>query len=100
MRLARWLWDRPRLINALLTFVGNALFPRLSHRLRWRDRLGARGTAIYVVAQVGFIAAFILGVSRLARAEERIRAEVREQLGREPTPDEVFDYLQARDSSD
>jgi hypothetical protein len=87
-------------MNVLLTFAGNVLFPRLSHRLRWRDRLGARGTAIYVVAQVGFIVAFILGVSRLGRAQERIRAEVREQLGREPTPEEVFEYLQARDSSD
>jgi hypothetical protein len=81
-------------MEAGLTFLGNVFFPRLSHRLRWRTRLGTRGTAIYTVASVTFAAAFIWGVARLGRAQERMWEEVRIHLGREPTSDEVFEYLE------
>jgi hypothetical protein len=80
-------------MEAALTFLGNVFFPRLSHRLRWRTRLGPRGTLMYAVAWCAFGAAFIWGVSRLGRLQEQTRAEVRAHLGREPTPDEVFEYL-------
>jgi hypothetical protein len=96
MPLARWVWDRPRLMEAGLTFLGNVFFPRLSHGLGWRTRLGPRGTAIYAVAWVTFAVAFIWGASRLARVQERTWEEVRVHLGREPTPDEVFEYLEGQ----
>ena len=97
MGVARWAWDRPRLVEALSTFVGNVLFPRFSHRMRWRTRLGARGTALYALGWTVFVVAFGLGAWRLALLQEEKRAEVRAHLGREPTPDEVVEYLLARD---
>jgi len=63
MRLARWVWDRPRVIETSLTFLG----------------------------------AFMWTVRRLTRIQEETRAEVRAHLGRDPTPDEVFEYLQAKE---
>jgi hypothetical protein len=98
MRIARWVWDRPRLVEAALTFIGNVFMPRLSHRLRWRTRLGPRGAALYTVAWVAFAATFVWTATKLARMQEETRAEVRAQLGREPTPDEVFEYLHGKDS--
>jgi hypothetical protein len=97
MRVARRVWDRPRLVEALSTFAGNALFPRFSHRLRWRTRLGPRGTALYVLGWAAFGVAFVLAAWRLARLQEEDRADVRAHLGREPTTDEVVDYLLAHD---
>jgi hypothetical protein len=42
---------------------------------------------------------FIVGVRRWAEARDALEAELREQLGRDPTDDELFEYLQARNSS-
>jgi hypothetical protein len=97
MPLARWVWDRPRVLEAVLTLLGNILFPRVSYRLRWRTRLGPRGTALYTLAWTAFAVAFMWTVRRLARIQEETRAEVRAHLGRDPTPDEVFEYLQAKE---
>jgi hypothetical protein len=82
-----------RLIEAGLTFAGNLFFPRLSHRLRWRTRLGPGGTLAYVLAWVGFAVSFVWFMSKVARRRDEMWAEVREHLGREPTPDEVYEYF-------
>ncbi len=97
MRVARWVWGRPRLVEALSTFVGNVLFPRFSHRMRWRTRLGPRGTALYALGWTVFVVAFGLAAWRLALLHEELRAEVRAHLGREPTADEMMEYFLARD---
>jgi hypothetical protein len=86
------------LIETALTFAGNLFFPRLSHRLRWRTRLGPGGTVAYVLAWIVFGVSFMWFVSKVARRHDEMWAEVREHLGREPTPDEVFEYF-AHDAS-
>jgi hypothetical protein len=87
-----------RLIDAGLTFAGNLLFPRLSHRLRWRTRLGPRGTLIYVLAWTGFAVFFVWFLTRLAQRQDEMWRKVREHLGREPTSQEVFEYFQPPES--
>jgi hypothetical protein len=88
-----------RLIDAGLTFVGNLFFARLSHRLRWRTRLGAGGTLAYVLAWTAAVVLFVWFANRLAQRQERMWAEVRERLGREPTSDEVFEHFQPHEST-
>jgi hypothetical protein len=83
----------PRLIEAGLTFAGNLLFPRLSYRLRWYSRLGPGGTFVYVLARIGFAVAVIRFATKLAQRQDQMWAEVREHLGREPTPQEAFEYF-------
>jgi hypothetical protein len=87
-------WEHPRITEATLTFLGNLFLPRLSHRLRWRTRLGPRGTALYVGAWVAFRVAFMWAASKLARIQEQARAELRAQLGREPTTADFHEYFQ------
>jgi hypothetical protein len=82
-----------RLKHAGFTFGGNLLFPRLSHRLRWRTRLGPGGTLVYVLAWTAFSVFFVRAMWKLARRQEQMWAEVREHLGREPTPQEVFEHF-------
>jgi hypothetical protein len=82
-----------RLLDAGLAFAGNLLFPRLSHRLRWYARLGPGGTFVYVLARIGFAVAFIRFATRLAERQDQMWAEVRQHLGREPTPEEAFEYF-------
>jgi hypothetical protein len=82
-----------RLIEAGVTFAGNLFFPRLSHRLRWRTRLGPGGTLAYVLAWIGFAVSFVWFMSKVARRRDEMWAEVRGHLGREPTPDEVYEYF-------
>jgi hypothetical protein len=45
---------------------------------------------------VTFAVAFIWGVTRLARIQQRTLEEIRGRLGREPTPDEVIEYLEGQ----
>jgi hypothetical protein len=73
-------------------FLGNALFPRLAHKSRWWQRSG-RGVLLYVgfnTVLLFLIRQFLL--PRLkewgAQAEEQRRA-LREQLGREPSDEEL-----------
>jgi len=95
-RLSWWL-DHTRFTNAVLTFAQNLLLPRLSHRLRWQSRLSPRGTLLYVAARIASAAVlvylFLRGVERLSAKREALTAPLRARLGREPTPDEVFEYL-------
>jgi H+/Cl- antiporter ClcA len=88
-----------RLIDAGLTFAGNFFFPRLSYRLRWRTRLGPGGTLVYVLASTGFAVGFVWFVRKVAQGQDQLRAELREHLGREPTSDEVFEYLRRHEAS-
>ena len=87
-----------RLIDAGLTFAGNLLFPRLSYRLRWRTRLGPRGTLVYILATTGFAVVFVRFLTKLAQRQAQMWAEVREHLGREPTSREVFEYIHPPES--
>jgi hypothetical protein len=87
---------RTSLINAGLSFVGNALLPRLGYRLRWPSRLRGRGLLLWI----GLDAAWKFGILSLIAlfrnvgsdyetAKERLRAE----LGREPTRAELLDRV-------
>jgi hypothetical protein len=76
-----------------LTFAGNLFFPRLSHRLRWRTRLRPGGTLAYVLAWTAFAVCFVWFIRKAAQRQHQMWTEVREQLGREPTSDEVFEYF-------
>jgi hypothetical protein len=90
-RLASYtLFGAPRFVDeAAIRFVANALFPRLCGRLRWTSRLGLRGSAAYVMASVAFVLV-INGPVRLwsLRRREEL-ARLTEQLGHEPTPEEL-----------
>ncbi len=86
--------------HAGFVFVFLAAFPRLGHRLRWPTRLGPRGLLGYIAFNTAFgfaLRTWALPYMRRV-AEERQRAEerLREQLGREPTEDEVLAHLVAR----
>jgi hypothetical protein len=84
-----------RLIDAGLTFAGNLFFPRLAYRLRWRTRLGPGGTLVYLLAWTAFAVCFVWFLSKVAQRQHEMRAELREHLGREPTSEELFEYLRA-----
>jgi TRAP-type C4-dicarboxylate transport system permease small subunit len=79
--------------NAAFTFAANALFPRLSWRVRWSARVGLPEALLYVVLRVGAVLAFFRFAAWMARRQEQLRAEARDALGHEPTNDELFDFL-------
>ena len=74
--------------------VGGALFPRLAHRLRWPQRLRGRRLALYVAwnAAVVYAIRYVVAphVRRQTAEYERVHVALRDELGREPTPDEVL----------
>ena len=80
-----------------IAFVGTAAFPRLAYWLRWPTRLGPRG----LVAYAAFNALLLFAIrtwlmpyfKRMAEAREHAEQELREQLGREPTEDEVLAHF-------
>ena len=89
------------LLLAMLLEIGfGAAFPRLWNRLRWPTRLSRRGIAVYVAGKValGMLVRVWVHTRVLPRAKrraeegERVRDELTERLGREPTDDEVFNY--------
>jgi hypothetical protein len=87
------------LVVVLVGVGGGAAFPRLLHWSRWPTRLGARGLAAYVV--FGTLCRFALmtlavHVRDAAQEHERVREELREQLGREPTWPEFAERLGLR----
>jgi hypothetical protein len=86
----RW---RDALAHAAIAFAFQAAFPRLAHRLRWPTRLGPRGLVAYAAFNTGLRFALWLYVGRMAEKEKRARAELRKQLGREPTEDELLAHL-------
>ncbi len=83
--------------DGALRFAGIAAFPRLAYLLRWQTRLGPRGTGVYIASNVAFAWALRLWalpwLERANEKHERIRRELAEQLGREPTDDELFEHL-------
>src|SRR4051794_33794289 len=82
-RLALW---------AVVSTVGGAVFPRIAYRLRWLARARPATVALYIAA----FAAFLFGVdagmrlmARGAREQQALREELTQELGREPTDEEV-----------
>lgn len=77
----------------LPAFVGTALFPNLAHALRWPARLGPRGLTIYVLLNAGLLCACAGGalprIMDWSIRSQRAQAELRLELGREPTAAEV-----------
>jgi hypothetical protein len=94
-RLARPGWRSTALALVIATLLG-AAFPRLLYWSRFDTRLGPRGLLVYAVA--GALLRFGLGewVHRLKAWDARIVAELRAELGREPTPAEI-DERRVRD---
>ncbi len=82
-----------------IAFVGTAAFPRVSYWLRWPTRLGPRGVIAYAAFNTLVLFAMrtwgIRYFNRIATKRERAEQELRDQLGREPTEDEVFTHLRA-----
>ena len=79
------------------TFVGTAAFPRLAHRLRWPTRAGPRGVLLYIayltLVQFAIRTWVIPQLGRLGEEHERAKVELREELGRDPTLDELIARL-------
>lgn len=74
--------------EAAWRFAANAAFPHLCHRARWPTRLGPRATAAYVVA-MGGLGLVVRGLPLLAQRRTEAVAALREELGREPTEEEI-----------
>jgi hypothetical protein len=76
-----------------IAFLGTAAFPRVSYWLRWPTRLGPRGVIVYAAFNTLVIFAMrtwgIRHLQRMAAKRERAEQELRDQLGRAPTEDEV-----------
>jgi hypothetical protein len=96
-----WEWNqhrRPRRqdlgYQAVVELIAGAAFPKLVYRLRWRTRLRGRGLLVYVAFNTLLLFAvrvWVLPWVRRIREEwERIREELRLELGREPTDEEVL----------
>ena len=83
--------------QSAIAFVGTAAFPRLGYWLRWPTRLGPRGFVAYAAFNTALLFAIrtwvIPYVKRIAEEREPAERELREQLGREPTEDEVLAHL-------
>jgi hypothetical protein len=78
------------------SFVGNALFPRVAYRLRWPTRLRGRHLLLYVAfnAAFSFYARQWLAARFLTPGSaERVKQQLRSELGRNPTEREVRDRL-------
>jgi hypothetical protein len=80
--------------QAMVEFIAGAAFPKLAYRLRWPTRLRGRGLLVYVAFNTLLLFAvrvWVLPWVRRIREEwERIREELRLELGREPTDEEVL----------
>jgi hypothetical protein len=83
--------------QSALAFVGTAAFPRLAYWLRWPTRLGPRGMVAYAAFNASLLFAIRTWVvpylRRMGEERERARLELREQLGREPSEDELLAHL-------
>jgi hypothetical protein len=77
---------------AVASTVLGALFPRTAHRLRWVARARPRVVALYVVAFAAFnfgVDALMRSIARGGREQIELREQLAEELGRDPTDDEV-----------
>ena len=88
---------RDALQERAIVFVGTAAFPGVSYWLRWPTRLGPRGVIAYATFTTLVLFALrtwgIRYFKRMAAKRERAEHELRDQLGREPTEDEVCAHL-------
>jgi hypothetical protein len=79
----------------VLTFA-DAAFRRLVYRLPWPTRLGGRGLPVFIAldALLRFTrhAWLMPRVKRQAETYERVRADLTQRLGREPTREELAEY--------
>ncbi len=91
---------RDALRDAAYAFAFAAAFPRLAHRLRWPTRLGPRGLALYIAFNTATLTAvriWVLPALRHAIADrEATTAALRDELGREPTEEEVNERYMRR----
>jgi hypothetical protein len=80
-----------------VAFVFLAAFPKLGYQLRWRTRLSPRGVVTYIAfnTAMGFaVQAWVLPYfRRMAQKRAQAEEELRQQLGRKPTEDELFEHL-------
>lgn len=94
MATTRW---REALSYSAMAFAFLAAFPKLSHRLRWPTRLGPRGLVAYIAfnTAVGFAVRTwaVPFVKRTGERVERGKEELRRELGREPTDQELLAHL-------
>jgi hypothetical protein len=82
--------------QAVARFVGNALFPRLAHRLRLTSRLRGRRLAVLIGLDTAFRFAVIQSIAAMRRTQDDRQAAaeaLRRELGREPRPEEIRDRL-------
>src|SRR4051794_39166469 len=81
------------LAMALLSSLGGAFFPRLAYRMRWPSRAGPRGLIAYVILNTAVNYALRYALMDRVRAwserYEGLRDELRLELGREPTEEEM-----------
>jgi threonine/homoserine/homoserine lactone efflux protein len=89
-------WWQQWLLGLAFALAGNAFFPRLSHRARWSQRFGVRGELAYAIAKTLFAVTFAWFALKMAQRREEMFEEVRADLGREPTADEVFEHFRAK----
>jgi hypothetical protein len=95
---------REVLIQAGLTFAFNAAFPRVAYWLRWPTRLRGGPLLAYVAWNSAllfsfrqWVVPFLVDIFREAAADTDVAtAELRVELGREPTRDEVGVRLAAK----
>jgi hypothetical protein len=89
--------SRDILLQSAFVFVGTAALPRLAYWLRWPTRLGPRGFIAYAAFKALLLVAIQTWVApcfkRMGEAHERAEQALREQLGREPTQEEVLAHL-------
>lgn len=80
--------------RAAIDFVSGAMFPKYPY---WPGRLGWRGLLAWIAFNTAQLFAFrtwaLPYLRRQAEVHKRAREELRHQLGREPTPDEVLAHL-------
>lgn len=97
--MTRMSWN-DALREAAWTFVFIAAFPKLARCLRWPARLGPRGLLLYVafntaigLAVRAWVAPFF---KRAVEQCEQVKDDLRRQLGREPTGEELEAHLLVR----
>jgi hypothetical protein len=95
--------SHPILQQAAWTFAANTLFPHLSYRMRWSTRLGLRGLTLYIafntLLQFHIRQYLLPALKRLQADRERVAADLRETLGREPSEEEIDQAFRAEITS-
>lgn len=88
---------RDALREGLIAFAFLVAFPRLAYWTRWPTRLGRRGVIAYIAfnAVVGFaLRVWALPFfKRMGHEREQAENELRRQLGRGPTDEELLEHL-------